>query len=285
MIKKKITYKEYIEKLEYLSAQLGTLGGGNHFIEIGKDLEGSLWVTVHSGSRNFGKKVCEHWQKKAKENLCPKFDKEDEIKKIKATLPKSEWHNAIRGLRAPDVEYASKGMEYLENEDIDGYLFDMKLAQEFASLNRKVMLDRISNIMDTSIEKKIESVHNYIDLEDRIIRKGAIRSYKGENCVIPFNMKDGILVCEGKSNEEWNCSAPHGAGRVLSRSQAKKMLDIDIFKDEMNGIFSTSVNENTIDESPMAYKNSSIIEEAIEPTVTVINRIKPIHNLKAGDGE
>ena len=235
-----------------ITNSLGTLGGGNHFIEFGKsEKTGDIWLTVHSGSRSFGKLICEHWQKKTAN---------------------------------PDRVMMSKELYYLEGDDMCGYLTDMIFAQEYASFNRKRMSD---NIMELVFGKKtvpietIESTHNFIDFEDWVIRKGGIRSYKGEKMVIPFNMRDGILICEGKSNPEWNSSAPHGAGRVLSRTKAKAQIKLEDFTKSMEGIFSTSVNQETIDESPMAYKDSKMIEEALDGTATILDKIKPIHNLKA----
>ena len=232
---------------------LGTLGGGNHFIEFGKsEKTNDIWLTVHSGSRNFGKMICEHWQRKTVNTSGIMIDKE---------------------------------LYYLEGADVFGYITDMIFAQEYASFNRKRIANNIFEILktDTPIKpiEEIESVHNYIDFSDWMIRKGGIRSYTGEKMVIPFNMRDGILICEGKSNPTWNCSAPHGAGRVLSRSAAKKQIQLEDFQKSMSGIFSTSVNQQTIDESPMAYKDCKIIENALEETAVVVDKIKTIHNLKS----
>lgn len=158
----------------------------------------------------------------------------------------------------------------------------MKLCQEYASLNRETIINEIVKVCGFKIHDTIESIHNYIDFNDGVIRKGAIRSYVGERMVIPFNMRDGLLLCEGKSNEDWNCSAPHGAGRVMSRGVAKRTVSMEDYKTSMDGIYSTSVNENTIDESPMAYKNAATIEEAIQDTCTIIEKVKPVLNIKAG---
>lgn len=176
----------------------------------------------------------------------------------------------------------STGLEYLEGDDLEGYLSDMYDAQYYASLNREVIMVEILSLISKTIHffERIETVHNYIDKEDKIIRKGAIKSYVGNKMIIPFNMRDGILICEGKSNPDWNYSAPHGAGRVYSRSKAKKELSIEKFENDMSGIFSTSVCHGTIDESPDAYKDSKIIEIAIEPTAIILDRIIPIHNMK-----
>ena len=173
----------------------------------------------------------------------------------------------------------------LEGEEMHSYLFDMIFAQMYAQVNRHTMMYIICDILNVPIHGGIETVHNFIDFNDLIIRKGAIRSYAGETMIIPFNMRDGILICEGRSNKEWNCSAPHGAGRVMSRSQAKKNVDLEIFKEQMKEIYSTSVGRGTLDEAPDAYKDSKIIEETIKPTALILDRIKPIHNMKDSLGE
>lgn len=240
---------EYIEKLcqrveidlEKFHNSIGTLGGGNHFIEIGKSSNNDYYITIHSGSRNFGNQVCRYHAKIAKNNEdC-----------------------------------------YLQDKEMFDYLIDMVIAQYYAKINRETILKIIKDVLNIEIEYSFSSVHNFIDFEDFIIRKGAIRSYENEKMIIPFNMRDGILICEGKSNEDWNCSAPHGAGRVLSRAQAKNQLDMNEFIDSMKGIYSSSVCKNTLDESPMAYKNPNKIEKLIEPTVRIVDRLKPVLNIKS----
>ncbi len=230
---------------------LGTLGGGNHFIEIGKSsINGDIWVTVHSGSRHFGLRIAEYHQKIAK--------KYTEKKGIKV----------------------KKGLEYLEKDMLLEYIFDMLFAQEYARVNRKIMVEIILDILDSSPKDYIESVHNYIDMEDLIIRKGAIRSYAGDRMIIPFNMRDGLLICEGKSNKEWNFSAPHGAGRVMGRREAKRVLSLEKFKRDMKGVYSTSVSKSTLDEAPDVYKKPELIEKAIKPTAEIADRILPLLNIK-----
>jgi len=218
----------------------GTLGGGNHFIEIDRDKDGFLWSVVHSGSRNFGLKIATYHQKKA----------------------------------------GKTDLAFLEGEDAFAYFSDMFIAQQFASVSRRVMSDIIADILDTTTIAIIESVHNYVDPLDMIIRKGAIRSYAGELMIIPFNMRDGTIICEGKSNPEWNYSAPHGAGRVMSRSQAKRVLSMDKYENDMSHIFTTSVNAGTLDEAPDCYKDYRLITDAIEPTAEIITVLKPVYNLK-----
>lgn len=258
---------------------------GNHFIEIGRSaITGDIWITVHTGSRNLGKKICEYWQGVASKRGI--FNIKDEIDRIKKLYPKSEWEKSIQNVRNLAKGFIKSDLDYLDGDNKSGYLRDMVVAQEYAELNRYVIMKDIMNIL--GIKEGIdciETVHNYIDFKDNIIRKGAIRSYVGERMIIPFNMQAGILVCEGKSNPEWNYSAPHGAGRVYSRSKAKVELNLDEFKADMKGIFSTSVGINTIDESPKAYKDPAVIEACIEPTAKILDRIIPIHNLKSDDSE
>jgi RNA-splicing ligase RtcB len=252
---KEFTYKNYLDSCKsknidpaQVNSSIGTLGGGNHFIEMGKDLEGEYWLTIHSGSRNFGLKIANYWQKQAQ------------------ALPANTINN--------------KDLAYLAHPYNIQYLMDMIFVQHFAKLNRKIMGQRISDAAGFHFMDHIESIHNFIDFHDMIIRKGAIRSYENERLIIPFNMRDGILMCWGKSNPEWNYSAPHGAGRSMSRKQAKRVLKVDDFKNQMNGIYSTCVNEGTLDEAPDSYKSSEMIERAIGPTAIVINKIKPLYNLK-----
>jgi len=265
---------------------IGSLGGGNHFIEIGKsDVTDDYWVTIHSGSRGFGLAVCNYWQKVARKNVEDKRSDlyRKEISKIREeTQDRNDIPRKIENLRKKlGLEDYKKGLEFLVGEELLGYLYDMIFAQIYAAKNRRVMADIIRNILNCDIIDEIETVHNYIDFRDFIIRKGAIRSYKGERVVIPFNQRDGLIICIGKSNKEWNFSAPHGAGRVLSRSKAKQILSLDTFKKQMEGIFSTSICDNTLDESPDSYKDTESIKRLIEPTAEIIDTIKPIHNLKS----
>ena len=286
----------FLEKSKQIGGDLrriinsvGTLGGGNHFIETGLAENGDYWITIHSGARNFGKKICDLWQHRAIKIL--REDKKDilqeKIKEIKETYKHTPRtiKEKIKEVKAElnlDAGIDMKGCEWLEGDNATGYLFDMIFSQMYAKVNREYMARIIEKIIGSERGDEIETVHNFIDFHDFIIRKGAIRSYENERMIIPFNMRDGILICEGKSNPEWNYSAPHGAGRVMSRSQANKRLDVDEFKGQMEGIYSTSVGKTTLDEAPGAYKDSKIIEEAIEPTAVIIDKIKPIHNMKDG---
>lgn len=254
---------------------LGTLGGGNHFIELGRsEKTGKYYLTIHSGSRNFGKRVCDYHAKNI--NGYKKMIGE-EVERIKQTLPKQQWSDAIK-----EANKRLQGREgYLTGEAKEEYLKDMYIAQAYASVNRYTILHLILRRMGWQSGKVIETVHNYISPKDGIIRKGAVSAHIGEELIIPMNMADGILLCCGKGNEDWNCSAPHGAGRLFSRTAAKEQLSMEDFRRRMNDVYSTSVCESTLDESPMAYKPTEEIRSLIEPTVEVLDVIKPEINLKA----
>jgi Uncharacterized conserved protein len=268
---------------------IGTLGGGNHMIELGLSDSGDYWLTIHTGSRNFGKCACDYWQSLA-EKYFHRESHEEHLQKIEQlkrdTADKKELFHKIKELKAlrkPGIDM--KGSEWLEGEQATGYLFDMIFAQTYAEINRKHIAETICDILGAKPTETIETVHNFIDFHDFIIRKGAIRSYLNERMVIPLNMHDGVLICTGKSNIEFNCSAPHGAGRLMSRGQAKREINLEEFKDQMKDIYSTSVGTGTLDEAPGAYKPARIIEEAIGPTATIIGRIKPILNMKDSKGD
>ena len=254
---------------------LGTLGGGNHFIELGRsEKTGKYYLTIHSGSRNFGKRVCDYHAKNI--NGYKKMIGE-EVERIKQTLPKQQWSDAIK-----EANKRLQGREgYLTGEAKEDYLKDMYIAQAYASVNRYTILHLILRRMGWQSGKVIETVHNYISPKDGIIRKGAVSAHIGEELIIPMNMADGILLCRGKGNEDWNCSAPHGAGRLFSRTAAKEQLSMDEFRERMSSVYSTSVCESTLDESPMAYKPTEEIRSLIEPTVELLDVIKPVVNLKA----
>jgi len=263
---------------------IGTLGGGNHFIEIGKDDNDDYWVVIHTGSRNFGKCICEYWQNIASNVVKKEKDEQfrEEVEFIRKNYKGEDIKNMIMYAKARIgvSENVSDELMYLEGADAHGYLFDMIFAQKYAEVNRSYIASIIMKILNVPEIDRIETVHNFMDFRDFIIRKGAVRSYAGERFILPFNMRDGILICEGKSNPDWNCSAPHGAGRLMSRANAKKNIQMDTFKNQMNGIFSTSVNKDTLDEAPDAYKDASTIEKAIAPTAKILLRIKPVMNMK-----
>lgn len=254
---------------------IGTLGGGNHFIELGRsENTGHYYLTIHSGSRNFGKRVCDYHAKNLdgyKKMLA------EEVEHIKQTLPKQQWEAAIKLAKK-----RLQGREgYLTGEAKEEYLKDMYTAQAYASVNRYTMLHLILHAMNWKCGEVIETVHNYINPQDNIIRKGAVSAHEGEKLIIPMNMADGILLCCGKGNKDWNNSAPHGAGRLFSRTAAREQLSMDEFKQRMTNVYSTSVCPETLDESPMAYKPTEEIRSLIEPTVKVLDVIKPVVNLKA----
>ena len=230
---------------------VGTLGGGNHFIEVGKDDSQHLYMVVHSGSRNLGKQVCEHYQNMAADALGRKGKGSD------------------------------RGMAYLHGAMLEDYLHDMSIIQEYASLNRRAMVREIEKRMKFERIDQFTTIHNYIDLESMILRKGAISAKKGERVLIPINMRDGSLICVGKGNEDWNYSAPHGAGRLMSRQVAKGKITLPEYKAAMEGVYSTSVSKATIDEAPFAYKPMEELIANMGDTVEIVERIKPIYNFKA----
>ena len=271
---------------------IGTLGGGNHFIEVGKSETGEYVITIHCGSRNFGKCVAEYWQKEAVKSVSkPSVSKGEYIQWVKNTFRKKEYAREIaRYQELYGVNYVAKGTEYLTDMGMYGYLYMMVVAQTYAEWNRKVIACHIKDVI-TKLDDQvthpedaddwIETVHNFIDFNDWIVRKGAIASYEGMQMIIPWNMEDGLIIAEGKSNPEWNYSAPHGAGRLFSRSDAKRKLNLADAEKSMKdkGIYSSSI---PLDECKNAYKDSSVIEACIEPTATIIDRVVPVMNMKDG---
>jgi RNA-splicing ligase RtcB len=230
---------------------VGTLGGGNHFIELGKDDEGTLYLVVHSGSRNLGKQVCEHYQNMAADMLGRKGKGMDRV------------------------------LAYLEGEPLKDYLHDMRITQEYADINRKAIVKELEKHLKLKIRDQFTTIHNYIDLDTNILRKGAVSAAAGERLLIPMNMRDGSLLCVGKGNADWNFSAPHGAGRLMSRTEAKNSITLNSFKSSMAGIHSSTVNASTLDEAPQAYKPMGEITRHIGPTADVVKVIKPIYNFKS----
>lgn len=292
LIKEKI-----LSKKEYVVKSIGSLGGGNHFIEIDKSEEGDKYLIIHTGSRNLGKLVEETYEEIAtsrqKSNL---FDFTKEMKEIISKhksnhteyLIEEELTHLKEKQKEFEENYKNESLAYLEKEDFTSYIHDMGIAQQYASLNRetiaRLIVTKALNLDYETLEKE-ECIHNYIDLRklhgSYILRKGAISSELGEKVIIPINMRDGVILGVGKGNEDFNFSAPHGAGRLMSRNEAKKEISLDSFKESMKEVFSTSVKEETLDESPFAYKSFKDIEKYLKETVDIKEIIKPIYNLKA----
>jgi len=261
---------------------IGTMGGGNHMIEVGKsDTYNKYWVTIHSGSRNFGLKIADYWTNVANgkiKNVPTEYNIElDNI--IQNTIPKSDIPKKMKELKEKYGFGVDK--KYLEGDNLIGYLWDMIFAQQYAMWNRQTMLEQVKKALKIkNFDEVFDTTHNYVNFRDFMIRKGAISSYIGEKMAIPLNMRDDVMICEGKSNSDFNFSAPHGAGRLMSRSKAKESVDLKDFQKTMKGVYSTSVCKSTLDEAPFAYKSSEMIEQAIEPTATVLEKIKPVLNIK-----
>lgn len=276
-----------------IERSIGTLGGGNHFIEIDQDSDGNRYLVIHTGSRNLGKQIAEYYQNLAFDIMIGKdqlIEMEQKlIQDYKAAGRRKEIQGAIHALRNSFVgKQASipKQLCYLEKEYRQQYLDDMSIAQEYATCNRAMIAELILNHL---IQKSLadmpyfETVHNYIDLKENIVRKGAVSAQRGERLLIPINMRDGSLLCIGKGNEEWNYSAPHGAGRLYSRSVAKQTFPLEAYRDSMKGIYTTSVNMETLDECPMAYKTMEDIVKYIGPSADIEKIITPLYNFKASE--
>ena len=258
---------------------LGTLGNGNHYIEIDVDEEKNLYLVIHSGSRYLGKQVAEYYQKVAINNLTNNTkEKIALIQKLKNEGREKEIECALKIFDKPKIP---SYLAYLEGIHLKNYLHDVGIIQEYANMNRKTMAKEIITRMGLSIEEEFTTCHNYIDLDHMILRKGAVSAQKGERLIIPMNMRDGSIIGIGKGNPDWNYSAPHGAGRIMSRSKAKATVDLKEFEKSMEGIWTSSVNKNTIDESPMVYKPIEEIKENIKDTVEIEKIIKPVYNFKA----
>lgn len=266
----------------YLS--LGTLGGGNHFIEADKG-ESGIYIVIHSGSRHLGVEVAKHYQKRAVDEL--KHSGDADVKKLIAEMKSAgrekEINAALKKLNMQAKKIVPDHLAYVFGSAFDDYIHDMKIVQEFAMMNRKAMMDDIISGMKLKVSDEFTTVHNYIDTENMIVRKGSVSAQKGERLIIPINMRDGSLICIGKGNPDWNFSAPHGAGRLFSRSQAKQSFTVSEFKKQMAGIYSSTINSATLDECPMAYKSMNDIVDNIGDTADITEVIKPIYNYKAGE--
>lgn len=275
-----------------LERSLGTLGGGNHFIEIDKSSEGVFYLVIHSGSRNLGKQVAEIYQKFAIDLHAGKEDyyirREEIIRTYKEAGRRSEIQNALKKLaqeykdKAPDVP---EDLCWLYGSFLLDYLHDVEICQEFARRSRERMAEIILDKTGMEAIDAFHTIHNYIDTDEMILRKGAIAAHEGEKVLIPINMRDGSVIATGKGNPDWNYSAPHGAGRVMSRTKAKNSLNIEEYRAAMEGIYTTSVNESTLDEAPMVYKSLEDIIDVIHSTVDIIDIIKPVYNFKASEDD
>lgn len=290
-ISRLLCHKELKNKDEWLEKSLCSLGGGNHFIEIDIDEDNNKYLVIHTGSRNLGKQVAELYQEKAiKYCSYEKKMKEEKEKIIKEYKDQGKEKEIQHSLIEVNKKYEGKtklpkDLCYLEGKLREDYLHDMKICQEFASKNRELIATKIINKLGLYlfIENHFETIHNYIDFEDNIIRKGSIKADKGKQVIIPMNMRDGCIIGIGKGNEDWNQSAPHGAGRIMSRMKAKTELSLKDFEESMKDVYTTSVCVKTLDESPMVYKPMKEIIDNIKDTVDVIKIIKPIYNFKAKD--
>ncbi len=281
---------KYLSDIPRLENSLGTLGGGNHFIEIDADSEGNKYIIIHSGSRNLGTQVAKHYQKKA-EMLCSGKGlfgkKRDElIKEYKESGRKKEIDKALKELELSCVAldpHISRDLSYLSCEAMADYIYDIEICQQFAKQSREIMMEILLQKCGLAVKDSFQTIHNYIDTENMILRKGSVSARAGEKLLIPINMRDGSLICIGKGNEDWNYSAPHGAGRLMSRSDAKMSLSMDEYKEQMQGIYTTCVNTDTLDESPMAYKSMQDIVDNIGPTADIVAYIRPLYNFKAAE--
>lgn len=271
-----------------LQRSLGTLGGGNHFIEIDRAADGTLYLIIHTGSRNLGKQVAEYYQHlavelnqgreayfKKRDALIAEYKAAGRREEIQAALKMLEWED--KPLTIPE------DLCYVYGEYLDDYLHDVEICQQFARRNRELIAEILLSRSGLNGGEAFHTIHNYIDTQEMILRKGAIAAHKGEKVLIPINMRDGSVLAIGRGNPDWNYSAPHGAGRLLSRAAARQTLDMDAYAEAMKGIYTTSVNASTIDEAPMAYKSLEDIIDVIRDSVDVIDIMKPIYNFKASD--
>lgn len=281
-----------LKNRKWLECSLGTLGGGNHFIEVDRAKDGSCYLVIHSGSRNLGKQTAELYQRYAVEQRKGTNDlfeqREKLIQRYRATGRSGEIQTALKALEA-DYKDRKTGIPeelcWLSGQLLQDYLHDVELCQKFARRNREKIAERVLSITGLKMVEAFHTIHNYIDTKEMILRKGAIAAHEGEKVLIPLNMRDGSVLAVGKGNPEWNYSAPHGAGRIMSRSQAKCQLTLAEYQGAMRGIYTTSVGEDTIDEAPMAYKPLHDILDVIGETVEVVEVMKPIYNFKAPEKE
>ncbi len=264
---------------------IGTLGGGNHFIELDRDEDGNIYLVVHSGSRHIGREVADHYTEQGVKALWggARYQIDETIKRLRAEERFSEIESTVKELKKKHDIGKAPELVSVEGRLFDDYINDMKIMQRFAYFNRLAMTEIITSGMGFEVTERFTTIHNYIDTDNMILRKGAVSARLGEKLLIPINMRDGSLICIGKGNEDWNFSAPHGAGRKMSRSKAFKELSIEEYKREMSGIYSSCINSDTLDESPMAYKDMSDIVREIEPTAEIVSHVSPIYNFKASE--
>lgn len=271
-----------------LQRSLGTLGGGNHFIEIDRASDGTMYLVIHSGSRNLGKQVAEYYQRiavelnlgrgeyyKKRDALIAEYKAAGRRKEIQAALKQLEWTD-----RPPTIP---EDLCFIYGEYLEKYLCDVEICQRFARRNRELMAKILLERSGLTAADAFHTIHNYIDTNEMILRKGAIAAHKGERVLIPINMRDGSVLAIGKGNPEWNDSAPHGAGRIMSRTAAREKLNMADYESAMRGVYTTSVNPSTIDEAPMAYKSLADIIDVIRDSVDVVNIMKPVYNFKASN--
>ena len=283
-----LCYKQ-LQDIYRIEKSLGTLGGGNHFIEIDRSSDGTFYLVIHTGSRNLGGQVAEIYQQLAIDLAKGKdkfFQEREEIiatytsrslkKKVNSTLKKMEKEYRGKSLSMP------KDLCFVYGKYFEQYLHDMEICQHFAKLNRELIAKILLSKAGISYSEAFHTTHNYIAPDELIIRKGAIAAHKDEKVLIPINMRDGSVLAVGKGNPDWNFSAPHGAGRILSRADAKELLDMEEYKESMTGIYTTSISQGTLDESPQAYKSLDDIIDVIDDTVEIIEVMKPVYNFKAG---
>lgn len=263
---------------------IGSLGGGNHFIEVDKDENGALYLVIHSGSRHLGVEVAGYYQKRGYDRLnqCDEAAMRRLAEELRAAGKQRQIEAELTKWKSTKRTAVPRHLAYVEGQDFENYLHDMEIVQAFAELNRRAIADQIVKSMKLHVVDDFTTVHNYIDIKSRILRKGSVSAQKGERLLIPINMRDGSLLCIGKGNEDWNCSAPHGAGRLMSRAEAKQSFTVSEFKKQMTGIYTTSVGADTLDECPMTYKSMENIVNNISPTVEIVSVMKPIYNFKAG---
>ena len=285
--------REHLRGGDYFNRSIGTLGGGNHFIEVDVDDDGNHYLVIHTGSRNLGKQVADYYQQLAIENEYGGKKLLNEMRKKTIQELKEQGRSAEIASALADLERkfraegnglkTPKQLCYLNGKDREDYLHDMQICQKYAHFNRVNIAGTIIDEMNWKAIDGFETVHNYIDMESNIVRKGAVSARKGEKLLIPLNMRDGSMICVGKGNDDWNQSAPHGAGRLMSRHEARARLSVDDYRETMSGIFTTSVGVDTIDEAPEAYKPVSAIAPLIGDTVEIQKIIRPVYNFKAGE--